>query len=211
MQILYPPTVISVIGTKTRVKLDWLSFSPPVRWGLNLCLSPLLLLLVLLLSSSRLNRKQPRPVFSVGPQPRAATSSVPCQTSTTTSHVQCSLSDFNRDHLSPAFPCRTIWAQCSVPHGTSTAIVWAQRSLPDLNLQIECQKECQKNIAGRMSDRMPGDLPARMSEDMSEIMSDRNARRYARKNVRKYCRKNVRQNARRYANSNQFNSCTLDI
>ena len=44
---------------------------------------------------------QPRPsppVFPAGPQPRASTPSVPCRTSTTTIHAQCSLPDLNREY-----------------------------------------------------------------------------------------------------------------
>ena len=66
--------------------------------------SPLLLLL--------LNRDPRRTVFSVGPQPRPSTPSevrqgtlggvdtrgVPCRTSTTTIHAQCSLPDLNREY-----------------------------------------------------------------------------------------------------------------
>ena len=58
--------------------------------------SPLLLLL--------LNRDPRRTVFSVGPQPRPSTPSVPCRTSTTTIHAQCSLPDLNHDHPRLVFP-----------------------------------------------------------------------------------------------------------
>ena len=80
----------------------------------------------LLLSSSPLllllNRDPRRTVFSVGPQPRPSTPSVPCRTSTTTIPAQCSLPDLNHDHPRPVFPagpqprvstpsvpCRTSW------------------------------------------------------------------------------------------------------
>ena len=72
---------------------------------------------------------------AVGPQPRAAMSSVPCRTctaKTATIWAQCSLPD----QLRPAVP--------SVPCRTSTATICAQCSLPDLNREIECQKICQK-------------------------------------------------------------------
>ena len=75
------------------------------------CLLLLLLLLLLLSSSSSsscsiatrdpqcslsdLNHDHPRPVFPAGPQPRPSTPSVPCRTSTTTIHAQCSLPDLN--------------------------------------------------------------------------------------------------------------------
>ena len=62
----------------------------------------------LLLSSSPLllllNRDPRRTVFSVGPQPRPSTPSVPCRTSTTTIPAQCSLPDLNHDHPCPVFP-----------------------------------------------------------------------------------------------------------
>ena len=75
----------------------------------------LLLLLLLSLSSSRcpplvvllvllLNCDSRSTVFSAGPQPRPSTPSVPCRTSTTTSHAQCSLPDLNHDHPRPVFP-----------------------------------------------------------------------------------------------------------
>ena len=51
-----------------------------------------------------LNHDHPRPVFPAGPQPRPSTPSVPCRTSTTTSHAQCSRTSTT-----------TIHAQCSLP------------------------------------------------------------------------------------------------
>ena len=59
-----------------------------------------------------LNHDHPRPVFPAGPQPRpstpsvqpagpqprVSTPSVPCRTSTTTIHAQCSLPDLNREY-----------------------------------------------------------------------------------------------------------------
>ena len=62
----------------------------------------------LLLSSSPLllllNRDPRRTVFSVGPQPRPSPPSVPCRTSTTTIHAQCSLPDLNREYPRQVFP-----------------------------------------------------------------------------------------------------------
>ena len=81
--------------------------------------SPLLLLL--------LNRDPRRTVFSVGPQPRPSTPSVPCRTSTTTIHAQCSLPDQPRPSP-PSVPCRT-----------STTTIHAQCSLPDLNREYPRQ------------------------------------------------------------------------
>ena len=43
-------------------------------------------------------------VFSAGPQPRPSTPSVPCRTSTTTIHAQCSLPDLNREYPRQVFP-----------------------------------------------------------------------------------------------------------
>ena len=45
-----------------------------------------------------LNHDHPRPVFPAGPQPRVSPPSVPCRTSTTTIHAQCSLPDLNREY-----------------------------------------------------------------------------------------------------------------
>ena len=75
--------------------------------------SPLLLLL--------LNRDPRRTVFSVGPQPRPSTPSVPCRTSTTTIPAQCSLPDLNHDHPCPVFPA-----------GPQPRVSTPSVSLPDL-------------------------------------------------------------------------------
>ena len=75
--------------------------------------SPLLLLL--------LNRGPRRTVFSVGPQPRPSTPSVPCRTSTTTIPAQCSLPDLNHDHPRPVFPA-----------GPQPRVSTPSVSLPDL-------------------------------------------------------------------------------
>ena len=50
---------------------------------------------------------QPRPsppVFPAGPQPRVSPPSVPCRTSTTNIHAQCSLPDLNREYPRQVFP-----------------------------------------------------------------------------------------------------------
>ena len=109
-------------------------FSPPARWGLFptcqvrvvrfyvscllLSSSPLLLLL--------LNRDPRRTVFSVGPQPRPSTPSVPCRTSTTTIPAQCSLPDLNHDHPRPVFPAgpQPRVSTPSVPCRTSCRKIW---------------------------------------------------------------------------------------
>ena len=94
-------------------------FSPPARWGLldfmSVCRSssssppsPPCLLPDLNHDHPRpvfashaqcslpdLNHDQPRPVFAAGPQPRPATPSVRCRTSTRTINAQCSLPDLN--------------------------------------------------------------------------------------------------------------------
>ena len=80
---------------------------------------------------------QPRPSTSVcpaGPQPRPSAPSVPCRTSTTTIHAQCSLPDLNHDHPRPVFPARPQPRPStpSVPCRTSTASIHAKCSLPDL-------------------------------------------------------------------------------
>ena len=96
--------------------------------------SPLLLLL---------NRDPRRTVFSVGPQPRPSTPSVPCRTSTTTIHAQCSLPDLNRDHPRPVFPAGPQPRPCcSVPCRASTSDGMLGK-MSEIECQIECQKECQ--------------------------------------------------------------------
>ena len=109
---------------------------------------PLVVLLVLLLNCDSRST-----VFSVGPQPRTSTPSVPCRTSTTTIPAQCSLPDLNHDHPRPVFPAgpQPRVSPPSVPCRTSTTTIHAQCSLPDLNREyprqkichIECQKICQ--------------------------------------------------------------------
>ena len=121
--------------------------------------SPLLLLL--------LNRDPRRTVFSVGPQPRPSTPSVPCRTSTTTIPAQCSLPDLNHDHPRPVFPAgpQPRVSTPSVPCRTSTTTIHAQCSLPDLNREYPRQV-----------------FPA-----------GPHVGRYGTKNVQKKVRKNVRQ------------------
>ena len=94
------------------------SFSPPARWGLLDFMSVASSSCLVLLSSSsppppRRPPRPPRPppaplrsmsVCPAGPQPRPSTHSVPCRTSTTTIHAQCSLPDLNHDHPRPVFP-----------------------------------------------------------------------------------------------------------
>ena len=116
-------------------------FSPPARWGL------LDFMLAAFRSSSSFsssfssssssssNCDLRSTLFGAGPQPRPSMLSVPCQTSTTTIHAQCSLPDLNREYPRPVFPAGPQPRPCapSVPCRTSTASIPAQCSLPDLN------------------------------------------------------------------------------
>ena len=90
-----------------------------------------------------LNHDHPRPVFPAGPQPRPSTPSVPCRTSTTTIHAQCSLptSTINHDLPRPVFPAgpRPRPSAPSFPRRTSTTTIRAQCSLPDLNHDHPCR------------------------------------------------------------------------
>ena len=98
-------------------------------------------------------------MFTAGPQPQPSTPSVPCRTSTTAIHAQCSLPDLNHSHPRPVFAaphshprpvfaagpqpqpstpsvrCRTSTTPStpSVRCRTSTRAIHAQCSLPDLN------------------------------------------------------------------------------
>ena len=78
-------------------------------------------------SSSSSSNCDPRStVFSAGPQPRPSTPSVPCRTSTTTSHAQCSLPDLNHDQPRPVFPAgpHLRVSMPSVPCRTSCRKIW---------------------------------------------------------------------------------------
>ena len=81
-------------------------------------------------SLSDLNHDHPRPVFPAGPQPRPSPPSVPCRTSTTTIHAQCSLPDLNREYPRQVFPAG--------PHVGRYGTKNVQKKY-----QIECQKICQ--------------------------------------------------------------------
>ena len=125
-------------------------------------------------SSSSSSNCDPRStVFSAGPQPRPSPPSVPCRTSTTTIHAQCSLPDLNREYPRPVFPAgpQPRPSPPSVPCRTSTTTIHAQCSLPDLNREYPRQV-----------------FPA-----------GPHVGRYGTKNVQKKVRKNVRKNVRRYA------------
>ena len=132
----------------------------------------------LLLSSSFLllllhNRDPRRTLFSVGPQPRPSTPSVPCRTSTTTIPAQCSLPDLNHDHPRPVFPAGPqprISTPC-VPCRTSCRKLWTSTwDLPSSVCTAGLQRpdRMPEDMPDRMSDRMPEDMPDRMPEDMSD-------------------------------------------
>ena len=120
VQILFPTCQVRVVRFYVSCLVLLLLSSPP----------PLVVLLVLLLNCDSRST-----VFSVGPQPRPSTPSVPCRTSTTTIHAQCSLPDLNHDHPRPVFPAgpQPRPSTPSVPCRTSTTTIHAQCSLPDLN------------------------------------------------------------------------------
>ena len=109
---------------------------------LVLLLLPSLLLPSLLLpsalpasSSSSSSNCDPRStLFGAGPQPRPSMLSVPCRTSTTTIHAQCSLPDLNHDYPRPVFPAgpQPRPSPPSVPCRTSSASTHAKCSLPNL-------------------------------------------------------------------------------
>ena len=91
-------------------------------------------------SSSSSSNCDPRStLFGAGPQPRPSMLSVPCRTSTTTIHAQCSLPDLNHDHPRPVFPAgpQPRPSTPSVPSRTSTASIPSQCSLPDLNRDFQ--------------------------------------------------------------------------
>ena len=100
---------------------------PAFRFRLPLPLPPSASCLVLLILL--LNCDPRRTVFSVGPQPRPSTPSVPCRTSTTTIHAQCSLPDLNREYPRPVFPAgpQPRPSTPSVPCRTSTASIHSKR------------------------------------------------------------------------------------
>ena len=115
---------------------------------------PLVVLLVLLVNCDSRST-----VFAVGPQPRPSTPSVPCRTSTTTIHAQCSLPDLNHDHPRPVFPAGPqprVSTPKDMPHRVP-------EDMPDRMLE---------DMLDRMPDGMPEDLPDNMPEDMPDRMPD---------------------------------------
>ena len=113
--------------------------------------SPLLLLL--------LNRDPRRTVFSVGPQPRPSTPSVPCRTSTTTIPAQCSLPDLNHDHPRPVFPARPQprVSTPSVPCRTSCRKIWDKECAEERkNVRQVCYiLLASSRVCGRVTGAMP--------------------------------------------------------
>ena len=90
---------------------------------------------------------------------RSSAPSVRCRTSTAIICAQCSLPDLNWEHLRAVFAAGAqpqsfgpVFAAGPQPRSSSpsvrcrasTAIIFAQCSLPDLNQQKECQERCQK-------------------------------------------------------------------
>ena len=133
-------------------------------------------------SSPALNHDHPRPVFPGGPQPRPCPPSVPCQTSTTTIHGQCSLPDRNHDHPRPVCPAgpQLRPSTPSVPCRTSTTTIHAQCSLPDLHHDHPCpvflpDPNAATPLSKAMPDRMSKAMPARMSDPLRDGESFKNA------------------------------------
>ena len=126
--------------------------SPPARWGLldfmSVASSSCRLLppassssslssLSSSSSSSSSSNCDPRStVFAAGPQPRPSTTSVPCRTSTTTSHAQCSLPDLNHDQPRPVFPAgpQPRVSMPSVPCRTSCRKIWDKECAEEITL-----------------------------------------------------------------------------
>ena len=146
----------------------------------------------LLLASVSSSPDHPRPVFAAGPQPRPATPSVRCRTSTTTihvqcslrtstttSHAQCSLPDLNHDHQRPVFAAgpQPRPATPSVRCRTSTTTInAAQCSLPDLNHN----QPRPVFAAGPQPRPSTPSVRCRTSTPMPKAMPDKNVRSYAR-------------------------------
>ena len=138
LNLLFPTCQVRVVRfyLSCLLLLLLLSSSPPPLVVLLLSLSsssrcpPRLVVLLVLL----LNCDSRSTVFAAGPQPRSSTPSVPCRTSTTTIHAQCSLPDLNHGHLRPVVPAgpQPRPSTPSVPCRTSTASIHAKCSLPDL-------------------------------------------------------------------------------
>ena len=117
----------------------------------------------LLLSSSPLllllNRDPRCTVFSVGPQPRPSTPSVPCRTSTTTIPAQCSLPDLNHDHPRPVFPAgpQPRVSTPSVPCRTSCRKIWDKECAEERkNVRQVCYiLLANSRVCGRVTGAMP--------------------------------------------------------
>ena len=123
-----------------------------------------------------LNREQPRAVFSAGPRPRAATSSVPYQTSTASSHVQCSRTAFpavprpraatcsflpgpKREQPRPVFASlnRNSHVQCSWPdlnHEQPRAVFPARRRLRAATSSVPCRTATSEHICQKACQKL---------------------------------------------------------
>ena len=103
------------------------SSSPrPPRPPCHPCRPLVVLVVLVVLLVLLLNCDSRSTVFAAGPQPRPSTPSVPCRTSTTTSHAQCSLPDLNREYPRPVFPAgpQPRVSTPSVPCRTSCRKIW---------------------------------------------------------------------------------------
>ena len=119
---------------------------------LVLLLLPLLVLLLLLsslllssllLSSPRLLSSSSLLLLPAGIQPRPSTPSVPCRTSTTTIHAQCSLPDLNREYPGPVFPA----GPEPRPHPVFPAGPQPRGSMPSVPCRTSCRKIWDKECA----------------------------------------------------------------
>ena len=92
---------------------------------------------------------------------------------------------------------------------TSTAILRAQSSLPDLNRDHLCPVIA----AGPQPRSSVPSVGCRTSTSRKSVRryARKNVRRYARKKVKKTARKNVRQNVRRYARKNLRKNVTKNV
>ena len=102
------------------------------------------------------NRHPRRTLFSVGPQPRPSTPSVPCRTSTTTIPAQCSLPDLNYDHPRPVFPAGP-QPRVSTPSGpcrTSYRKIWDKECTENIK-QIYYILLTNSHVCGRVTGAMP--------------------------------------------------------
>ena len=179
MQILNPPNVISVIGTKTRVS-NLIDYSPPVRWGLLDFMS--------VSSPPPPPPRPPPPLLSLCTSLSICCVHVMCRTSTTILWVQCGVPDLNREPVSSVWragpqprarefsvACRTPtaspWVQCGAPDPNRDPVSSVWRVGPQVMCQKICQKEWQKICQKESQKICQKKCQKDMSEDMSERMS----------------------------------------